>query len=218
MIAIVIGGTGLVGRQLIKELLNDTSCKQVKVFSRRSLEIKHEKLYESLVDFNHPEEWRDDLLGDVLFSCLGTTLKQAGGKTAQYQVDYHYQYQVARICQENGVETCVLLSSPGARPESKVFYTRMKGELDRDVAKLSFKHLVLIKPSILAGARDVRRAGEAMALGLMKAISWIPFIKPYRPITGQQVARAMIWAAKNPVPHQVVEYSLGKLFEIAASD
>lgn len=212
--ALVLGATGLVGQQLVRQLLNDPYFTLVKVFVRRSMDYVDPKLEERIIDFEKPEEWRSELIGDVLFSAFGTTLKQAGGQAAQYKIDYHYQFLVARLAAENGVPDCVLVSSPGAHPGSKVFYTRMKGELDRDVAKLGFDRLVLIKPSILQGDRTEPRLGESFGIHLMRLLSWIPGIRRYRPIAGAVVAQAMIYAYKNPGEHPIMDYSLDTLFEM----
>ena len=210
--ALVLGGTGLVGHQLVKQLLEDPYFSSVKVFGRRSTGLVHEKLTEVLIDFTQTSAWRDELVGDVIFSAFGTTLRKAGSKEKQYEIDYHFQYQVIRLAFENSVPDCVLVSSLGASIGSKFFYSRMKGELDRDVAKLGFDRLVLIKPSVLAGKRQERRVGEAAAVVIGKALAWVPGIKPYRPIPASQVARAMIHAVKHPAEHPIVQYTAGQLF------
>jgi aspartate-semialdehyde dehydrogenase len=100
--AIIIGATGLVGNQLLRKLLLDTTFSQVKIFVRRPTTITHEKLQEKIIDFRNIELIKNEITGDVLFSSLGTTLKQAGSKAAQYEVDYTYQYQFAQFANENG--------------------------------------------------------------------------------------------------------------------
>lgn len=212
--ALVLGGTGLVGKQLVKQLLDDPYFSSVKVFGRRPTGIVNAKLVEVVIDFNKSEEWAHELVGDVIFSAFGTTLKKAGGKEQQYQIDYHFQYQVIRLAFENSVPDCVLVSSPGASVGSKVFYTRMKGELDRDVAKLGFDRLVLIKPSVLAGKRDEKRMGESLGITLGNALSWIPPMRKYRPVPDSTVAAAMIHSVKNPADHPIVQYSLDQLFDM----
>ena len=103
MVALVIGATGMVGSQLIQQLLADDRFEKIRVFSRRSLAITHPKLEEHLIDFNFPEQWRGLVRGNVLFSALGTTLSKAGSKGAQFKIDYKYQYQFAKAASENGV-------------------------------------------------------------------------------------------------------------------
>lgn len=212
--AIVLGATGLVGKELVTLLLGDSYFSRIKVFGRRSTGITDTKLDEFIVDFDQPENWAREVIGDVLFSSFGTTLKKAGSKEAQYKIDYSYQFLLARLAAENAVPDCILVSATGASPESKVFYSRIKGELDRDVAKLGFDRLVLIKPSLLTGKREEPRIGESVGAVLGKALSWVPGIRKYRPVPADVVARAMIFAYKNPGDHQIMQYSLDALFNM----
>jgi len=212
--AIVLGATGLVGKELVSLLLADSKFSRIKVFVRRSTGITNEKLEEFIVDFDQPENWARDVIGDVLFSAFGTTLKKAGGKDAQYIVDYSYQFLVARLAAENAVPDCILVSAPGTSPNSRVFYSRIKGELDRDVAKLGFDRLVLIKPSLLTGKREEARIGESVGAVFGKALSWVPGIRKYRPVPARVVAMAMMSAYKNPGDHPIMQYSLDTLFNM----
>ena len=138
MKALVIGATGAAGKDLVGQLLADDAFEKVDIFVRRPGGWNSPKLTTHLVDFDKPEEWKDLVSGDVLFSCLGTTLKAAGGPAAQWKVDYTYQYEVARAARENGVPKYVLISSIGADPQAKIFYARMKGELEDAVKQLEF--------------------------------------------------------------------------------
>ena len=122
--ALVIGATGMVGTQLVQLLLKENRFQKVIVFTRRTLQIVNPRLEEHLVDFEKPESWQQLVKGDVFFSTLGTTLKQAGGKDGQYKVDYTYQYRFAQAAAMNKVPVYVLVSSASANPDSKIFYTR----------------------------------------------------------------------------------------------
>lgn len=133
MKAIVIGASGATGSQLVQQLLADENYTQVRIFVRKSTVLSHPKLQEFVIDFDKPEQWRAEVQGDVLFSCLGTTLKTAGSQQAQWKIDYDYQYQFAEIGRNNGVANYVLVSSFGANAASKAFYTKMKGQLDEAV-------------------------------------------------------------------------------------
>lgn len=94
---------------------------------RRDLGLRHEKLKIHVIDFDKPKQWKHLVKGDVLFSCLGTTLKAAGSKEAQWKIDYEYQYQFAKAARENDVDKYVLVSTSLASPDFLFFYTRMKG-------------------------------------------------------------------------------------------
>jgi uncharacterized protein YbjT (DUF2867 family) len=212
--ALVLGATGLVGRELLNQLLVDDYFSKVKILVRRSTGIVNPKLEEVIIDFDSPESWASELVGDVIFSAFGTTLKQAGSKEAQYKIDYHYQYTVIRLAFENSVPDCVLVSAPGASIVSKIFYNRMKGELDRDVAKLGFDRLVLIKPSLLLGKRDEVRMGESVGAVIGSVMKWIPGLRKYRPIPGSVVATSMIHSVKNPSGHPITQYHSDQLFQM----
>jgi uncharacterized protein YbjT (DUF2867 family) len=190
--AIVIGATGLVGSHLLKQLLEDERYQTVKVFHRRSTGIEHDKLEEHIINFDDIDSWKNRLTGDEFYSALGTTIKKAGSQEAQYTIDYTYQYETAKAAAENGVNKYSLCSSAGADSTSKVFYSRLKGELDDDVKKLPFEVITIMRPSILAGERDESRLGESIGMFFMKIFTKIPGLKKYRPIPGKTVAQGMI--------------------------
>lgn len=212
--ALVIGATGLVGRQLVEQLLADARFGKVRVFVRRSLERRHPKLEEHIVDFDRPQDWREQVKGYVLFSALGTTIKKAGSQEAQYRIDHTYQYETAQAAAQNGVPVYVLVSSAGASEGSRIFYSRMKGELERDVKTLPFSAIHIIQPGILAGQREEFRLGERIGLGLMSVLQYVPGLKAYRPIDASLVARAMIRAALREEPG-VYTYTLEEVFRLA---
>lgn len=187
----IIGATGLVGSHLLQQLLNDDRFEKVRIFSRRTTGLSHRKLEEHSVDFDQTKQWTSLIKGDVLFSTLGTTLKKAGSKEKQFMIDYSYQYQVAEAAAKNEVAAYVLVSSAGADANSKIFYSRMKGELDAAVKELEFKKIIILRPSILDGDRQEKRVAEKIGI---KVTRWLTqyFLKKYRPIHAKTVAQAMI--------------------------
>jgi uncharacterized protein YbjT (DUF2867 family) len=193
--ALVIGATGLVGSELVKQLLDHDKFGKVVVFARRSTGLQHQKLEEHIIDFNKPDTWKHLVKGDVVFSALGTTLKQAGSKDAQYQIDYTYQYQFAAAGAENGVPVYVLVSSAGADTKSRIFYSRIKGELERDVKQLSFTAIHILQPSLLVGDRKEERKDEKIGYVLLNGLNKIGLFKKYKPIHDSIVAKAMINAS-----------------------
>jgi len=199
--ALLIGATGLVGNYLLRQLLSDDRFDRIKVFTRRPTGFQNPaRLEEHLVDFDQSEQWQHLLTGDVLFSALGTTLRQAGSAAAQYKVDYTYQYRTAEGAAHNGVRTYVLVSSAGADADAFVFYSRMKGELERAVKRLPFQRIRILQPGMLAGARSEKRLAERIALPLTALIAKLPGLHQYRPIHGREVAQAMINAAFDEKP------------------
>ena len=212
--ALVIGSTGLVGGHLVRALLEDSRFDKVVSFARRPPSFAHPKLNPRVVDFRDPASWADDVRGDVLFSAMGTTLKQAGSKEAQWEVDHTFQLQTAKAAQGNGVPAFVLVSSSGANEKSRIFYSRMKGELERDVRALGFPKLRILRPGILAGEREKTRPGEHAALVVMQSVKWVPGLRALRPIHGSLVAKGMIQAwAEGPDDARV--YGMAQCFELA---
>ena len=205
--ALLIGATGLVGSHLLKLILDDDCFKSVAVFVRRSTGITHPRLKEHIIDFEKPLEWQYLVKGDVIFLALGTTLKKAGNKQAQYRVDHSYQYQFASMAALNGVPELVLVSSAGARQESWFFYMRMKAELERDIERLDFKKKVFIRPGALTGPRQEKRVGEHIGVAVLRLVNGIGLFRKYRPIHAGVVAIAMLNASLN-------EYKGLKLYEL----
>ncbi len=193
--AIVVGATGLVGNELVRQLLKDSRIEKVVVLTRRSTGLQHNKLQEHIIDFNAPDSWKKLVAGDILYSALGTTLRAAGSKDAQYLIDHTYQLNMAKAAAANGVNKYVLVSAAGSSPKSSIFYSRMKGELEQDVKKLPFETIHILRPGMLKGKRNNTRTGEIVGGALMDAISYIPGLGSLKPIAGQEVARAMINAS-----------------------
>ena len=149
MKAIVIGATGAVGKELVKVLLSRPDYETVITFTRRPLGIDSPKLESHVIDFDRPDTWEDLVRGDVLFSALGTSLKQAGSKEAQYKIDHDYQLSFARAARAKGVSHFVLVSSAGADPSSSFFYLKLKGIIEKDAEALAFPGLSILRPPSL---------------------------------------------------------------------
>lgn len=195
MKAILIGATGLVGSEILKQLLSDTRFSEIHVFTRHSTEISHPKLREIIVDFEKLTAWEAQISGDVLFSALGTTLKQSGSQQAQYRIDHDYQLQVATAAKKNGVQKIVLISSASANPHSKIFYLRMKGQLETHIAALGFDKTCFIQPGPLEGPRNHPRLTEKISLALLHCLPKIPGTEKFWPIKAADVAHVCIESA-----------------------
>lgn len=211
--AVIIGATGLVGSNLLTEILENEVYSTVSVFSRRITGITHSKLKEHLVSFDSIEEFKHHIKGDVLFSCMGTTIKTAGSKDKQYKVDFTYQFEVAKAAKQNGIPTLVLVSSTGANSKSFVFYSKMKGQLEEAITKLSFHRFIMVRPSILVGERPEPRFGEEFSNKLLKMVTpLLTSLEKYRGIKGIEVAKSMIQLEKvAPKGQTIVE--LDELFK-----
>ena len=190
MKALIIGATGATGKDLLTQLLADDTYSEVHCFVRKPLTLTHPKLHAHVVDFETPEAWADLLRGDVAFSCLGTTLAVAGSKEAQWRVDYDYQYNFAEHCRNNGVPTFVLVSAAGAKAQSKLFYNRMKGQLEDAVKELEFPRLLIFQPSVLIRSNS-DRSGENFTVKAFKFLNKLGILKRYRPMPTSVLAEKM---------------------------
>lgn len=192
---LLLGATGLVGREALMLLLTDDSVKEVIVIARRTTGLAHAKLTERVFDLaemgSHPEVFAVD----QIICALGTTMRQAGSQTRFREVDYELPMQAARIGLERGARHYLLVSSLGANADSRMFYSRVKGEIERDLQSLGYRSVTIVRPSLLVGARAENRRGERVAMGL----SWLvpPSLKP---IDARAVARALVNAAREDQP------------------
>ncbi len=190
MHALIAGATGATGKDLLEQLLNDEAFEKVDIFVRRDPGIRHEKLKINIIDFDDPENWKHLITGDVLFSAIGTTLKAAGSKAAQWKIDHDYQYQFAKTAKENNVHTFVLVSSAMATPTARFFYPRMKGQLESAVTKLEFPKLIILRPPTLERKKSDRPM-ERVAVRLLRFFNRIGLLKSQQPMDTALLATAM---------------------------
>ena len=177
MKAIILGATGAVGRDLVQELLQDDSVTELYLLVRRTPEgLSSPKLKIQVLDFDQPDQWTELPEADVLFSCLGTTLRDAGSQAAQYRVDYGYQYEVARRAAARGVPHYVLVSAWGAKARSRSFYTRMKGELEAAVQALPFRRISILRPPLLE-RKGSTRGGERLAAAILRGLNALGLLR-----------------------------------------
>lgn len=192
--ALVIGATGLIGKALVTELLQSPAYSKVAAVVRRPLPFSDPRLDQRIVDLERMEAAADAFAADDIFCALGTTIKKAGSRAAFRRVDFDYPMTAARLAKEQGARQYLLVSSLGADPHSRVFYTQVKGELEEALQGVGLEGLHIFRPSLLLGEREVARPGEEVAAVVMKGVSWalVGPLSKYRAITGQAVARAMV--------------------------
>jgi len=192
--AVIIGGSGATGKELINQLLERPEVERVTVLLRRPYFKSHKKLNEVIVDFNMLAQFSEHIEGDIAFSTLGTTIKDAGSQDAQWKVDHDYPLTFAEIAKQNGVNTFVLLSSMQADPNAKLFYPRMKGTLERAIHKLNFPSYIILRPGII-DRPNTDRAGEKAAVGIIKFLNKIGLFRRFRAIQTKDLAKALITAS-----------------------
>jgi uncharacterized protein YbjT (DUF2867 family) len=192
----LIGATGLVGQLVLQKALAHPGVLQVVALTRRPLAV-HAKLLNPVVDFDAlpPDAswWRVD----AVVCALGTTMRVAGSKDAFYRVDHDIPLHVARLARQHGAQAYALNSALGADPSSRVFYSRTKGELERDLQGLGYPSLTLVRPGLIGGERDESRPAEQLAL---RVSTWVgPLLPPrYRVVPAERIAHHLLGAALVP--------------------
>ena len=214
---LLAGSTGLVGGFVLDLLLQEPSIEQVVNLVRRPSGQQDDRLDERQIDFEHlAEEPLGDL--DEVYCCLGTTIKRAGSQEAFRRVDHDYVLALGRRGLEAGAKRFFLISSVGASPESKVFYSRVKGETEAAISALGFEELHIFQPSLLIGDRQEFRFGERLGIGLSLALdpilSWIPPFAAYRGIPARTVAAGMVGAGRVGKPGRHV-HTFKKIVRLA---
>lgn len=191
--ALVVGATGLVGTELVKTLIEAPEYDRVITWVRRPTGLISRKLEEQIIEFNDIEKNQLDYKIDHVFCCLGTTIKKAKTKEAFKKVDLEYPLELGRWAKKNEASQFLIISSVGANPSSKIFYSSVKGQLEDELKKMELNGLKIFRPSLLIGQRDDFRFGERSAEILFKAFPFIfrGGLRMYKPVKGRDVAYAM---------------------------
>ena len=197
--AIVFGSSGFVGSYLLRALLDSPDYDRVTAIARKPLAISHAKLNVLIGDYHTLPDLRPEIRGDDLFITLGTTRKNSPNQAEYYQVDHDYPVLAARISKDNGVKSVFVVTAVGADPGSAFFYTRTKGEVERDLIQLDFEHTHIFRPSMLMGNRREERPLEKTLIGIWRWLNPLLVGKAdrYRGITGEMLAAAIVNSARN---------------------
>jgi len=192
--AILLGASGLIGNNLLTQLLNSPAYSEVLTIGRKPLNFEHPKLKELIVDFDHIDQYSSEIKGNVVFCCLGTTNSKTPDKVQYKKIDYQYPLDIGSIAQSNGATAYHLVSSMGADVNSSMFYPKTKGEVERDLKAIPFKSIYIYRPSLLDGNRAEERTAEKIMIRLMRFLNplLIGGLKKYRSIKIETVASAML--------------------------
>ena len=190
----ILGGSGLIGKQLIKQACADHYFTKINVIVRRPLATKDPKINELVIDFADLSSVIKETLGDALICTLGTTRKKTPDKKYYREIDLTYTLISAKGALENGHKQVHLVSSIGANEKSSVFYPALKGEIERLICELSFNSTFIYRPSILIGKRETARPIEWLSQRISSLINplLIGRLKKYRSISGEKVAEKII--------------------------
>lgn len=204
--ALIAGASGLTGSELLKRIVHDSTFERVKIITRKPLGTTNEKISEIIVDFNELNQFAQRLAADVVFCCLGTTIKTAGSQENFRKVDYTYCLELAKAAKAQGAKQFIIISSLGANSKSGNFYLRTKGEIENAIGELNFDSFCILRPSMLLGDRKENRTGESIGKIVMQATGFLftgP-LKKYKAIEAATVASCMLQLSKNPEPGKMI--------------
>ncbi len=195
--AVVLGASGLVGSHVVQQLLTEDTFATVRVLVRRALPLQHPKLEQQIVNFANYDDYKNKLAkGDCIFCCIGTTKANVKGDEAEYRkIDFDIPVNAARFGSEAGFKQYMLVSAMGANSKARIFYSRLKGEVEEVIGTFHFTGFHIFRPSFLLGNRKEKRMGELIAKTISNIFSFL-IPSNYKPIEATDVAAAMINAAK----------------------
>ena len=212
--ALILGATGATGKEMVKLLLEDPNFNKVSLFVRKKIDIDHEKLVIYRIDFARLNEYSSLVKGDVLFSALGTTKQEAGGKKEQFLVDYTYQYKFAKMASENGVNHYSLVSSLGANKNSFFFYPKIKGALESSVKSLKFNKIHIFQPPSLIRQLELMRFGEKYSIKFLQGINKLGFLKSLKPLLVRDLAVKIAQESLLDQTERITIYKLNDLYNM----
>lgn len=207
MVAVVAGGSGLIGGHLLRLLAGDSAFDKVIALTRKPLDRQFSQTDQRVINFHNLHDLENAFLrADVIFSAIGTTSLRVGGDQDAYRnIDFDIPVNLANTALRKGARQFVLVSSVGANPGSRNFYLRLKGEIEDAISIIGFETVLIIRPSVLLGNRKEKRPMEKFAQKVMLVLAGIlpgP-LRKYRAIDAHDVALAMIEASKKGMPANI---------------
>jgi len=205
--ALLFGASGLVGSQLLNQLISNNNYSKIKVFVRSVPQISNPKIEIIETDFNNLVNHKEDIKGDDCFFCIGTTKQNSPDKNEYRRVELDVPKDIAQIAKSNSVNSFVFVSSGYADPKSSGDYLKFKGLVEEELKRLSFTKLRIMRPSFLLGERKEKRVGEKIGIFVFKLLSplFIGPLKKMKPINSEIVAKAMIRSANQDLQKTIFE-------------
>ncbi len=197
--AIILGATGLTGSHLLDMLLDDDAYEKVKVFTRTSTGKQHPKLEEILCDVLKLQQYEDRFIADEIFCCIGTTKAKTPDKKLYHAIDFGIPVVASILAEKNNVTTFSVISAIGAHKNSRIFYSRTKGEMEEAVLQSNIPNILIYRPSLIFGKRKEKRWVEGISLVFMKILQvfFIGKLKNYKPIHAKDLAKVIYWEAQH---------------------
>ena len=205
--ALIFGSSGLVGKNLLNQIINNSNYSKVKIFVRSSLEISDPKVEIINTDFKDLQKIENLIIGDDCFFCIGTTKKNSPNKSEYRRVELDLPKKIAQISKSNDIRSFIYVSSGFADPKNSGDYLKFKGLVEEEIKSLNFEKIGILRPSFLLGNRKENRVGEKIGIFIFKILSPIFFgpIKKMKPIHSEKVAKAMIKIANENIKKTIFE-------------
>ena len=197
--ALLFGSSGLIGSNLLDNLINNNNYNKIKIFVRGLPSINNSKVEVIKTDFLDLKTMKENLIGDDCFFCIGTTHKDTPDKNEYRRIEYDLPVHLAKIAKLNSINNFIYVSSIGANPKASSTYLKNKGQAEEELKKIGFSNLSIIQPSFLVGNRKAFRISEALGIPVMKFLSlfFLGGFKKYTPINVEIVVKAMIKIASE---------------------
>ncbi len=204
--AIILGATGLTGSILLRKLIEDDRYRKIKVFTRNHVKLKHEKIEEYLIDLFELDQFHNIFTADEVYCCVGTTKQKTPDSEIYRKVDFCIPATAAKLSQKNKINTFQVISAMGANENSRIFYNRIKGEMEGAVLERHIPNTYILRPSLIGGNREENRPMEYIWKKIMLVGDHLLVgkLKKYRSIQPETIVETMIYLANN-------EYRSGKI-------
>ena len=205
--ALVFGSSGLVGQQLVQQLIHNSAYQKIKLFVRKTPKIQNPKIEIVNTNFDNIEILYPEIKGDDCFFCIGTTKKNSPDKTEYQRVELDLPKKIANLAKHNKIQSFIFISSGYANSKSSGDYLRYKGLVEEELLSLNFNNLGILRPSFLLGNRKEKRIGEKMGIIIFQILSplMIGPLKRMKPIHVKTVAGAMIKIAQSELNQTIFE-------------
>ena len=205
--ALIFGSSGLVGKNLLSQVINNSNYSKIKIFVRSSPDISDRKIEMINTDFKDLEIIKNLITGDDCFFCIGTTKKNSPDKSEYRRVELDLPKKIAQISKSNNVKSFIFVSSGFADPKNSGDYLKFKGLVEEEIKSLNFEKIGILRPSFLLGKRKEKRLGEKIGIFIFKLLSplFVGPIKKMKPIHSEKVAKAMIQIANKNIQQIIFE-------------
>jgi len=205
--ALVFGSSGLVGQQLVQQLIHNSAYQKIKLFVRKNPNIQNPRIEIINTNFDNIEILSPEIKGDICFFCIGTTKKNSPDKTEYQRVELDLPKKIANLAKQNKIQSFIFISSGYANSKSSGDYLRYKGLVEEELISLKFDNLGILRPSFLLGNRKEKRIGEKIGIIIFQILSplMVGPLKRMKPIHVKTVAGAMIKIAQSELNKTIFE-------------